>query len=310
MKKLKVLSLFDGMSCGQIALNKLGINNYEYYASEIKKNAIKVTQHNYPNTIQIGDVTKVRYLDGILYTENGEFNVGEIDLLFGGSPCQDFSIAKFRWNKEENYEYGLAGNKSILFYDYLRILKEVKPKYFLLENVRMKNDSKKQLDEFLEVEGLFINSNLVSYQNRPRYYWTNIPNVTIPEDRNISFQNYKESNYEECKKYKLNNTPSRIKMWSNGIGINGFTGSCANVTNSDKVYCLTRKQDRSPNSGLVEFEDFCRFLTRKELEQAQTVPIGYTDIISYNQAQDLLGDGWTVDVIVHIFSFLPEDLIK
>ena len=290
MKKLfTILSLFDGMSCGQIALNRIGIKNYKYYASEIKNHAIKCTQHNYPNTIQNGDVTKVRYKDGVLYTENGDFKVGKIDLLLGGSPCQDFSILK------ANGE-GLEGEKSKLFYEYLRILKEVNPKFFLLENVKMKNESKKQLDRYLETEGKLINSNLVSYQNRPRFYWSNI-NFDIPKDKNINFQDYKET--ENLDKYMLNKTPSRIRMWSNGIGRKG-NGSCANVTDSEKVYCITRKQDRCPNSGLIAYKDFCRYLTRKELEQGQTVPVGYTNCVSYNQAQDLLGDGWTVDVIAHI----------
>ena len=136
-----VLSLFDGMSCGQIAFDKLGIRfdgtKNKYFASEIKKHAIKVTKNNYPNTIHIGDVTKVSYKNGTLYTENGEYEVGEIDYLIGGSPCQDFSVAKLN-----NVKYGLEGDKSKLFYEYLRLLREINPKYFLLENVRMKEESK------------------------------------------------------------------------------------------------------------------------------------------------------------------------
>lgn len=286
---MNVLSLFDGMSCGQIALNRIGIKDYKYYASEIKNHAIKYTQYNYPDTIQIGDVTKVHYKDGILYTENGEYKVGKIDLLLGGSPCQDFSILKVNGK-------GLEGDKSKLFYEYLRILKEVNPKFFLLENVKMKTESKKQLDEYLGTEGKLINSNLVSYQNRPRFYWSNI-SFNIPSDKRINFQNFKET--ENLDKYMLNKTPSRTRMWNNGNGRNNRSG-CANVTNSEKIYCITRKQDRCPNAGLVAYKDFCRYLTRKELEQGQTVPVGYTDCVSYNQAQDLLGDGWTVDVIAHI----------
>ena len=150
-----VLSLFDGMSCGQIAFDKLGIKfdgvNNKYFASEIKKSAIKVTKDNFPNTIHIGDVSKVSYKNGVLYTENGEYEVGEIDYLIGGSPCQDFSMIKMQ--KAEHGKYGLNGDKSKLFYEYLRLLKEINPKYFLLENVRMKEDSKKQLDNYLGVEG-------------------------------------------------------------------------------------------------------------------------------------------------------------
>jgi len=290
---MNVLSLFDGMSCGQIALNRLGIHYDNYYASEIKKLAIKVTLSNYPKTIHIGDVTKVSYKDGILTTENGVFNVGKIDLLIGGSPCQDFSLLKVNGK-------GLSGDKSKLFYEYLRLLKEINPTYFLLENVIMKKESKSQLDEYLGVTGIAINSNLVSFQSRPRVYWSNIPNITIPKDKNISFQDFKEKNTKIESLYKVKNTPSRVKMWREGKGRNGALSGCANVTYADKVQCLTRKQDRSPNSGLVQFEDFCRYLTREELEQAQTVPVGYTKCVSYPQAQDLLGDGWTVDVICHI----------
>ena len=280
-----IVSLFDGMSGGQIAANRAGIKYNKYYASEIKPSAIKVTQHNYPKTIQLGDIKNV----------NKHMINEDVDLLIGGSPCQDFSIARGVHNGELGERKGLKGEKSGLFYEYLRLLKEIKPKYFLLENVRMDEESENQLNEYLGVEGIHINSNLVSYQNRHRIYWTNIPNVTIPKDRNINFQDFKDTDYDYCKKFKVNKTPSREIMWGNGV-----SGKCPNITNRDKVNCLTRKQDRWSNSGLIEFEDFCRYMTRKELEQAQTVPIGYTDIVSYNQAQDLLGDGWTIDVIAHI----------
>lgn len=291
-----VLSLFDGMSCGQIALERIGAKVDRYFASEIKKHAIKVTKENYPGTIHIGDVTKVSYKDGVLYTEEGNYIVGKIDLLIGGSPCQDFSILKANGK-------GLEGDKSKLFYEYLRLLKEIKPTYFLLENVKMKKESEKQLNEYLGVEGLHINSSLVSYQNRPRIYWTNIPNVSLPTDKYINFQDYIGKFGEDLEQYKVKRTPSREKMWNNGQGRNSF-GTCDNKTYATKINCLTRKQDRSPNSGLIELDDFCRYLTRRELEQAQTVPLGYTDCVSYNQAQDLLGDGWTVDVIAHILSYM------
>ena len=293
---INVLSLFDGMSCGQIALERIGAKVNRYFASEIKKHAIKVTMNNYPNTIQIGDVTKVSYKDGVLYTEEGNFIVGKIDLLIGGSPCQDFSLLKANGK-------GLEGDKSKLFYEYLRLLKEIKPTYFLLENVKMKKESEQQLNKYLGTNGIHINSNLVSYQNRPRIYWSNIPNITIPNDRNIDFQDFKDTDLDYCRQFKVKRTPSREKMWNNGQGRNSF-GTCDNKTYATKINCLTRKQDRSPNSGLIECEDFCRYLTRKELEQAQTVPLGYTDCVSYNQAQDLLGDGWTVDVIAHILSYM------
>ena len=297
---MNVLSLFDGISCGQVALDRAGIKIDNYYASEIKKHAIRVTQKHFPNTIQIGDVTKVKYKDGILYTENGVFKVGKINLLIGGSPCQNFSVARACMYEID----GLKGDKSKLFYEYLRILKEINPDYFLLENVKMKKESYEELNSYLGVKGILINSELVSFQKRPRIYWSNIPNITIPEDKHINFQDYKDTDHDYCNQFKVKRTPSREKMWNNGQGRNSTLKSCANVTNSNKVYCLTRKQDRCPNSGLIEFDDFCRYLTRREIELAQTLPIGYTDGLSYNQMQDVCGDGWTVDIIAHIFSFL------
>jgi site-specific DNA-cytosine methylase len=298
---MNVLSLFDGASIGRLACEKAGIKVDKYFASEVKPVAIKLTKFHFPNTIHIGDVTKVSYKNGVLYTETMEYEV-DIDMVIGGSPCQDFSSLKMIHGERE----GLEGEKSKLFYEYLRILKEVNPKYFLLENVKMKPESEKELSEYLGVEGIHINSRLVSFQNRPRIYWTNIQGVTIPEDKNINFQDYKSTDYEYCKQFKVKRTPSRERMWNNGEGKNTI-GNCANVTHSDKVYCLTRKQDRAPNSGLIEFEDFCRYLTREELEMAQTWPVGYTNPVTYHQAQDLTGDGWTLDVIVHIFSFLPKE---
>ena len=199
---------------------------------------------------------------------------------------------------------GLKGDKSKLFYEYLRILKEINPDYFLLENVKMKKESYEELNSYLGVKGISINSELVSFQKRPRVYWSNIPNITIPEDKHINFQDYKDTDHDYCNQFKVKRTPSREKMWNNGQGRNSTLKSCANVTNSNKVYCLTRKQDRCANSGLIEFDDFCRYLTRREIELAQTLPIGYTDGLSYNQMQDVCGDGWTVDIIAHIFSFL------
>jgi len=292
------------MSCGQIALNKANIKYEMYYASEIKKSAIKVTQTNYPNTIQIGDVTKVRYKDGVLYTENGNFNVGKIDLLIGGSPCQNFSIARACAAKEVD---GLEGDKSKLFYEYLRILREVNPTYFLLENVKMKKDSENELNQYLGVNGIHINSSLVSFQSRNRIYWSNIPNIKIPEDKGINFQDYKDTDYEYCKQFKVNKTPSRIKWWNNGSGrVFEPPMKCDNITYKEKINTLTRKQDRCPNSGLIEFDDFCRYLTKRELELAQNVPVGYTNCVSIRQAEDLLGDGWTVDIIVHILNNIPK----
>lgn len=303
-----VLSLFDGMSCARIALDEIGITPTAYYASEVDKNAIKVSKANWSCITHIGDVCKVRYQDGMLYTENGDYNVGKIDLLCGGSPCQDFSSLRAMGNHGKESS-GLEGIKSKLFYEFLRIKNEIELENpnlkWLLENVKMKKDSKQQLDDYLQTEGKLINSSLVSFQRRARYYWTNINYAEI-EDKNISFQDHKQ--LTGLSQYKLNRTKSREKMWSDGKGTNSM--SCSNVTHDIKVYCLTTKQDRCPNSGLVEYEDFCRYLTRYELEADQTVPIGYTDCLSYNQACAVLGNGWTVAVIAHIFEGLKKKLAQ
>lgn len=279
---MNVLSLFDGMSCGQIALNRAGIPYKNYFASEIKKSAIKVTQHNYPNTIQLGDVTKVSAED-----------LPQIDLLIGGSPCQDFSIAR---TVNGNTREGLNGDKSKLFFEWWRVYNEVKPTYFLLENVVMEEEDQNFISNLLGVAPRRINSKLVSFQQRDRLYWTNIPYNKDPEDKGLSFQDFKDMNSDYLSKFKVNKTPSREVMWGNGK-----FGKCPNVTYKTKINCLTIKQDRWNNAGLVEFEDFCRYLTTRELELAQTVPVGYTSPVSFRQAEDLLGDGWTVDVIAHIF---------
>ena len=300
---MKVLSLFDGISCGQIALERIGIKVDEYYASEIKAKAIEVTQEHYPKTIQIGDVCKVRYKDGVLYTEKGQFEVGKIDLVIGGSPCQDFSSLKpIRYGGNRGYD----GEKSKLFWEYLRILREVNPSYFLLENVNMKKEYMLNISSVLGCEPNRINSSLVSFQTRDRLYWTNINNgiIPLPIDKNVSLQNNLDTNIENLNEAKMNHTPSRIRMWNDGNG--GKLGACKNITKSEKCGCISRKQDRCPNSGLIAYDGFARFLTRTEIEKAQTLPKDYVKNCSYNQVCDLAGDGWTVDVIAHIFSFIEK----
>ena len=154
--------MFDGISCGRLALERAGIKVAKYYASEIKKSAIELTQQHFPDTIQIGDVTKVNYQNGILNTENGSFNIGKVDLLIGGSPCQNFSLARATDRLKID---GLEGDKSKLFYEYLRLKNEINPTYFLLENVKMKQESENDLNTYMGVKGLHINSSLVSFQN-------------------------------------------------------------------------------------------------------------------------------------------------
>lgn len=174
---MNVLSLFDGISCGQIALERAGLKVDKYFASEIDKDAISVTQYNYPNTIQLGDIRNIN-LDIL----------PKIDLLIGGSPCQDLSRAKTNG-------CGLNGEKSSLFYEYVRVLNEIKPKYFLLENVKMKKEYMDIITKELGVNPILIDSSLVSAQHRERLYWTNIPIIEMPKDKNILLKDIIKCNH-------------------------------------------------------------------------------------------------------------------
>ena len=183
---MNVLSLFDGLSCGQLALNRAGIKYDKYFASEVDKHAIKVTQHNHPNTIQLGDVTQIKGQD-----------LPQIDLLIGGSPCQGFSFAGRQLNFDDP--------RSKLFFEFVRLKEELNPKYFLLENVVMKQEFQDVITEYIGVKPIKINSNLVSAQTRERLYWTNIPNVDQPEDLGITLEDILEDigpdgNYYDKKK--------------------------------------------------------------------------------------------------------------
>lgn len=280
---MNVLSLFDGISCGQVALQRAGIPVTRYLASEIEKHAISVTQHNWPNTVQLGDVVKVREMAqvGLL---------PQIDLLMGGSPCQGFSNA--------GKGKGFADPRSRLFFEYVRIKALVKPRWFLLENVKMKKADMDMISWWLGVEPVFINSADFSAQNRQRYYWTNIP-VAPWQDKGILLRDVLQHLPTDVAAYKVNRTPSREKMWSNGTG-NGSQGTCKNITNSEKSNCLTTINDRWNNAGLIQFEDFCRYLTPVEYERLQTLNDNYTQIVPDSARYKALGNGWTVDVIAHI----------
>jgi DNA-cytosine methyltransferase len=163
---MNVLSLFDGMSCGLIALDRLGIKVGTYYASEIDKYAMQVSKANYPEIIQVGDITKLDLS-----------TLPQIDLVMGGSPCQGFSFA--------GKQLAFDDPRSALFFEFVRCVEELNPKYFLLENVRMKKEYLDVISEYMGVDPIFINSSLVSAQSRQRYYWTNIPNVEQPEERGM-----------------------------------------------------------------------------------------------------------------------------
>jgi site-specific DNA-cytosine methylase len=284
MKIENVLSLFDGMSCGQIALNKVGIQYDNYYASEIDEPAISVTQHNYPNTIQMGSITELQ-----------SSQLPKIDLLFGGSPCQSFSNA--------GNGTGFDG-KSGLFYDYVRLLKECKPTYFLLENVKMKKEWQDIISAELGVQPIKINSNLVSAQNRERLYWTNIPVVGLPDDKQIYIEDILDNQFDS--KYWLKER--NAELLSKKVSIEGAPDICC-----IDVYNKKFKKDRkSPTLTLPHHNSLrllqngkFRKLTPNECERLQTVPIDYTNTgIADIHRYSMLGNGWTVDVIAFIFSFI------
>lgn len=285
---MNVLSLFDGMSCGQIALNKAGIKPDKYFACEIKPHAIQVTQHNYPDTIQLGDVTKL---------DTSE--LPDIDLLIGGSPCQDFS----RGNATRD---GLEGLKSRLFFEYVRIYRELKERNpnikFLLENVIMDSYDYYFISNEMDCEPVRINSELVSAQLRDRLYWTNIPpysydltgriisNIPQPKDEKIYLQSILTEGYTDRRKSRaLLESDSRPlttpeKMWWR-YNDKGFTTIVFD----------------SPD---LDWKKGIRYFNQTELERLQTVPEGYTSILNRDQGACLLGDGWTVEVIKHIFKNL------
>lgn len=295
---MNVLSLFDGMSCGQIALNRAGIKYENYFASEIDKNAIKVTQQNYPSTNQIGSVIDV----------NSE-NLPKIDLLIGGSPCQSFSFAgkmkgmstkdeqeilsleHYLKLKEQGFEFE---GQSYLFWEYVRILKEVKPTYFLLENVKMKKEWKDIISKELGVEPIEINSSLLSAQNRPRLYWTNIPNIDIPKDKGLLFKDVLNSDYEFKPLTKW-----FFSKWGDKQKIDTLK-----TIEAEKSFCLTTNKSHSKNYYLTPDKTMARMLERDEVERLQTIPNGYTNIVSKTDAHKMIGNGWTVDVIAHIFKGL------
>ena len=525
---INVLSLFDGMSCGRLALNKAGIQVDNYVASEVKQFAINHTREKFPDTIEAGDVTKLHYKNGKLYRDckrwcigdpsvlsrddlennkdhikttticgqdfilinvvdlkfskdfdennkiladykdnglvlnastiteddlnvyrdlgfvdlpNGELAIWEVDesnkifegtfdILIGGSPCQNFSLA----SSTNDEKYGLEGPKSRLFFDYIRLRSETKPKYYFLENVKMRGDSKTMLDSFLGHKGILINSEDFAIQHRPRFYWTNLPAlgriVSDKTEDEVNFQNFKlrtlprlewalyvkkfpgsyfgyDANAVETSKggfvfddeltddtnrlvnkktgeieaiegtkagirdivtFDENNNPdvsftddeareiAMMNSWAREE-VEAFLGTtitdrefvefihnqfleamvkkspsrdnmrygkvvidennvakpfshCHNITDSPRIQCLTRKQDRFPNSGLISFGPYCRFVTKLEICKGQTVPYSFLGDLTYSEIQDVCGDGWTIDVIAKFFELIGEDSVS
>lgn len=317
MKKLNVLSLFDGISCGRLAFERVDVSVNTYYASEICDYSMKIAKKNFPQIIEVGDVRDIKCED-----------YNDIDIVIGGSPCQSFSFAgkmvgmstkdKIEITSLEQY-LELKNNGfefdgfSYLFWEYVRILKGVKPKYFLLENVKMAEKWKKVITNALGVEPIMINSELVSAQSRERLYWTNIPNVTQPEDKHIYIDDIVQndiehtylpktrldySNYDKSKvdKSVFKNTATQIgnsRKFGNAVRSNG------------KAFTLRRV---NPN-GIIDEKYNIRHFTPIEVERLQTLPDNYTliDGIKTKERYEACGNGWTVDVIAHIFKGLKEN---
>ena len=277
-RPLNVLSLFDGMSCGQLALNRAGVKYNTYYASEVDKNAIKITQTNYPNTVQLGSVQSI-----------SASQLEPIDLLIGGSPCQGFSRA----GKMDSFN----DPRSQLFFEYVRLLKECNPKYFLLENVTMKKEDQAVITNLLGVEPILINSALVSAQNRKRLYWTNIPYKGLPQDKNVMLASVLESN--PLSKHNLSNAAvARIQRtkW--------FKPWCTAAT--PKIRTLIAGYAKIHGGAYyIDNGTNKRKITPLEAERLQTVPDNYTACVADTHRYHTLGNGWTVDVIAHIFCGLP-----
>lgn len=284
MEGINVLSLFDGMSCGQIALERAGIKVKNYFASEVDEYAIKITQKNYRDTIQVGDVSRL----------SGSAKcfpwLPKIDLLMGGSPCQSFS----------NIGDGSGfDGKSALFFEFIRLLNEVKPKYFLLENVVMKKEWQDKISELVGCEPIKINSDIFSAQNRPRLYWTNIPNISLPKSKNLviasvinpkftdDYPNYLDMEFSGNKRKDLLRKPSQTARCLTATMYKGQVSSFCRDESGELVYRYTPTD--------------CEIL--------QTVPIGYTEGVSNTQRYRMLGNGWTVDIISHILKhmWIPQN---
>mgnify|MGYP003676854831 FL=1 len=293
---MNVLSLFDGMSCGQIALNKLGIKYENYFASEIDKHAIEITMKNYPNTKQIGDVTKIKLS-----------NLPKIDLLIGGSPCQDLSNAKTNGD-------GLNGERSGLFWEYIKVLKECKPSYFLLENVVMKKEWADVISKELGCQPIEINSNLVSAQNRRRLYWSNIPNISQPKDKGILLKHIiYDDNYKVFTDVRITNTKKITKNY-----IKWDLSGKKYWSQQDRAYFKDKKMCTLPKANpanklniLLDYDkDIYRRMHPIEAERCQNVPDNYTSGVSDNKRLEMIGNGWTVDVIKHIFKGIENIDVK
>jgi DNA (cytosine-5)-methyltransferase 3A len=320
---MRVLSLFDWIACGYEALQRAWIPIDVYYASEIDKYAIQIALKNHPDIIEIWDVTQVKWED-----------YKDIDIIIGGSPCQWFSMA---W-KMLNFD----DPRSKLFFEFVRLVKEIQPKYFLLENVKMKKEFQDAISSYMWVEPIEIDSALVSAQRRKRLYWTNIPWITQPEDKWILLKDILEHDVDE--KYNISEkhtTAMKNARSSWELNLPDKDGKCGTIIASyykipqDWPYILKDKQvsvpcatqiGQSKNGGNSYWSNKAytlrasnpnwviesvqppriRKLTPIECERLQTMPDNYTEWVSDTQRYKMLWNWWTCDVIAHIFSFINK----
>ena len=285
---MKVLSLFDGISCGMVALERAGIKVDEYFASEIDEHAIKISKKNHPNIVHLGDVTRWKEWD--IQWEG-------IDLLIGGSPCQGFSFAGKMLNFDDV--------RSKLFFVYVDILNHIKSKNpnvrFLLENVKMKSEWQDVISGYLGVQPIRINSSLVSAAKRDRIYWANF-DIEMPRDKNITFDDINQHSSDwlsDTYIAKVSNWKAQQKPLDNVT----FIGTAA------KLPCLTARGYNQSHSGMILISDGSKYrrLTNNEAELAMTLPVDYTAGISDRERARCLGNGWTVDVIAHIFACIKNE---
>lgn len=299
---MNVLSYCDGMSCAQIALNKLGFNIDNYYATEIKESAIRVTSKNFQNTKYLGDLTKL--------TDEDLLSLGEIDLFCSGTPCKDFSQA----NK---VRLGLQGEKSGLFYNFLHALSVVKPKYFFFENVKMSKEDMFEISKALGVNPIRVNASVKQGVLRDRFYWTNIPFVGDFTDSGNNLQGVLENGFTDRSKARcFLESDSRplstpVKMFHRYYS----TGFTTVIFKSEEHYNECKKHYDSNFKGLPANEikyngsvyDGVRYPSISEKEKLHGVPLGYCNGLTQNEASGLIGDGWSVDIVYEFFKGLKEN---